>query len=143
MFYRVLSLCAVGVLGLAGIASAATKLTPALGKSSTDSFICRVLNGGATPITVEVEIIGSNGAVLTSASLGVPNGWAASASYSGSSTIGYCKVSGAFSARKTRVTLCVVISGGRCEVAVGDPGGRARAGVDGRHGGDGAVGPAG
>ena len=124
MVCRLLSFTAVGLLALAGMASAATKITPALQKNSGDSFVCRVVNANTGPLSVEIDIISNTGAVLAHQSVvNTPGGWTSSESYNGTSPIAYCKVSGSFSKKKTLVTLCVLQSGSSlCQSPVGDPG---------------------
>lgn len=122
MLPRTLSFTVVGIVAFSGIASAATKYTPALSKNSTDFFNCRLVNAGSVPIDADVQIIDSNGNLLNQTTItNLSAGDTASGSYSGTSTIGYCKVDGSFSRKRVLVTFCVV-SGSRCEVSVGDPG---------------------
>ena len=108
-----------------GVASGATKTTPALIKNTTDSFSCRVVNAGTSTLTdVTLTIVGSNGATLASTTLtNTPPGWTGSETYDGTAAIGYCKVEGSYSKSKVHVSFCVHLDGSnRCETVVGDPG---------------------
>jgi hypothetical protein len=103
-------------------ALAATWTTPPLAKNSTDFYACRVANNKSSDIEVVIEIRNSSGTVLATDTQMILAGDTASTNYSGTTSIGYCVVSGSLSKAKTPVTFCVVLPGSlRCEVAVTVP----------------------
>lgn len=125
MVRRTIAFTLVGIVALGGVASATSKVTPALSKGSSDSFVCRVANTDSDldPIEPQVQIIGSFGQVLEETTLRIYGGSTSSAVYDGSTPVGYCRVEGAYSRKRALVTFCVMRSGSFvCESPVGDPG---------------------
>lgn len=109
---------------IGGVASAATKITPALQKDPSDTFSCRVLNAGTKDVqSLTVSILDSAANVLVTSPMGIGAGTTGSTSTSDTVAIGYCKVEGKFSKGTVLVTFCVVQAGtSRCADSVGDPG---------------------
>jgi hypothetical protein len=101
----------------AGIATAATITTPALGAFGTNRLVCTVANVGTKNVDVTLQIVNGGGTNLVNVPLTIEPGEVEGGGTGMAPTQGYCRVTGA-SKGKVRVALCMTDSVLNCLAAV-------------------------
>jgi hypothetical protein len=108
-----LAVTAFSLFALAGLAEAATVVTPALGKDAAENFNCRVVNtGNRTLSDISIAILSLVGGELSQFTFpSIASGHTVSVGYSQTQTIGYCRVEGKFPQRALLITFCRAVGG--------------------------------
>lgn len=107
---RCAALGAALLLALGAPANASTTLlTPSLSTTNVDNYLdCRVVNLADAPITVLVELVDYNGAVILDDTIEVPARGVRSIDLQNTAMAAYCRFTGSFKKKAVRANIQVL-----------------------------------